>query len=391
MKMPTVVFTTSVIHFPTRAGAELRIENCIKALSKVSTLHIVCRLAANNTGGPAAVSHYQQYADSVSFTPRQMHGSAASTLDDEQEYLTNLAQRVGADVIWLGYGNISYPLLKQLKEKTRCKVVVDTDSVWSRFLKRGMPFEKNPERRANIEHSGKLKEEEERWGTQLADVTTAVSDIDADYYRGLTEDPKRVHIFPNVIDPECYYPVPPPAEFRRPCVYLSGWFGHASPMEDAANWFIEEIWPTVHKAVPAAHFYVVGRDSDAVLSHVKDPSISITGSVHSVLPYLANVDVVVVPLRFESGTRYKILEAAMCSRPVVSTTLGAEGLDLHSGRDCLVADKPVQFADAIVTLLNDELLSKELAKNLKQLVSTEYTVESLAKSAEGILNYLLHD
>ena len=74
-------------------------------------------------------------------------------------------------MIWIGYGNISYPLLRYLKDNTRYPVVLDTDSVWSRFIERGLPYAKTPELREKIEREVREKVEEERWGTALADVT----------------------------------------------------------------------------------------------------------------------------------------------------------------------------------------------------------------------------
>ncbi|PJB62341.1 MAG: hypothetical protein CO095_18565, partial [Armatimonadetes bacterium CG_4_9_14_3_um_filter_58_7] len=133
------------------------------------------------------------------------------------------ADAVGADVIWLGYGNISYPLLDYLKQNSCRRVVVDTDSVWSRFLLRGIPYATAGREAKRIEKAGRQKEFEEVRGTRLADVTTAVSPVDVDYYLKLARHPRQVHIFSNAIDMESYRQRPPaPPMLIKPCLHLAG-------------------------------------------------------------------------------------------------------------------------------------------------------------------------
>jgi glycosyltransferase involved in cell wall biosynthesis len=312
--------------------------------------------------------------------------------ESERAYrvLLKRADCICADLIWLGYGNISYPLLRYIKEHSDYKVVLDTDSVWSRFILRGLPFAQDDQERRRIEGEGKEKEVEERWGTELADVTTAVSEVDAEYYRTLARHPHQVHLFSNAIDPESYLKVPPPPDnFRRPCLYLAGTFGPRSPMDDAARWAIREILPMVRLQVPDIHFYIVGSGSDHTLSNIRDSGITTTGRLPSTLPHLCYADVAIVPLRFESGTRFKILEAAACGIPIVSTTLGAEGIPVTHEENILIADEPRSFADSIVRLIRDRHFALGLAKNLKTLVYERYSVKSLTQEGQRILEYVL--
>jgi glycosyltransferase involved in cell wall biosynthesis len=93
-------------------------------------------------------------------------------------------------------------------------------------------------------------------------------------------------------------------------------------------------------------------------------------------------------LKFESGTRFKILEAGACGIPLVSTTLGAEGLPVIHEEHILLADDPAGFADAIVRLIGDKQLAERLASNCRELVRTSYSVESLRREAAHILALL---
>ena len=413
--MVRVLFTTPVLRHPAIGGPTLRVQNSIKALSQISDLYIYSRVSLDALGGANGLSFYEQYCKGFHFAPsvspdsgyssfaktvinllsRRIVNRNLSATDQEVwkdfRYLLDIAGDIKADVIWLGYGNISYPLLKYVKSHSGYKVVLDTDSVWSRFVLTGLPFAEDKEERRRVEKEGREKEEEERWGTQLADVTTAVSEVDADYYRSLAKHPQQVYLFSNVIDIETYKQIPPPPDnFEKPCIYLAGTFyATQCPMVDATRWVVAEVLPLVRRQIPDIHFYVVGRGSDQTLSDIDDPGITITGELPSVLPYLCHADVALVPLKWESGTRFKILEAGACGTPVVSTTLGAEGIPVTHEKDILIADEPEQFADCIIKLIRNHDLAQAMAENLRTLVHEKYTIASLAEEGQRILKYLM--
>lgn len=408
-KQPTILFVTPVLEHPAAGGPQLRIENSIKALSRVCELDIFSGSPLTvGDAGKDAREFYQRYCHEFCILPsltrrvsnnrylRKLLRIARSLYQSDFAYdasfILDHVDRRNIDVVWFGYGNISYPLIKCVKQmRPGLEVVCDTDSVWSRFILRELPYVTGP-RRQQILKSGREKEAEERAWVNLCDVTTAVSEVDAEYYRGLAKNSKCVHLFSNVIDPSTYLDVPPPAKnVRSPSIYLAGSFWPASPMENAARWVIEEVLPLVRQSVPEAHFFIVGKDSDRVLDDIKDPGITVTGKLPSVLPYLCHVDVALVPLKFESGTRFKILEAGACKIPLVSTTLGAEGIPVIDGEHILIADEPVAFANAIIRLLSNKVLANRLALNCHNLVNEYFSVEFLADEAKRILEYLDHD
>jgi glycosyltransferase involved in cell wall biosynthesis len=410
---PAILFVTPVLGHPPKGGPELRIENSIKALAKVSTVSLYCRMSRSRMGGDTAVRYLETLVNRLDFAPfcrrkpglsslvprginrisRTVLGRNLAVVSDEVEAeyqdVVRTAELLGVDVIWLGYGNISYPLLKYIKEHSGFPVVLDTDSVWSRFVLRGLPYGKNEKEKKRIEKEGFQKEEEERWGTKLADVTTGVSMTDMEYYRGLTNDPAKVHLFSNGIDLDDYARVAPPDGFRKPCMYLAGTFWQGSPMEDAARWMLDLVLPRLTRELPGIHFYIAGRGSKEVLADVHDDDVTISGELPSVLPYLTNASVAVVPLRFESGTRFKILEAGACNIPVVSTTLGAEGIPVVDGKDILIADTPEDFTRSVARIIRDRELAISLTRNLKELVANHYSIDVLAREGDEIINYLI--
>jgi glycosyltransferase involved in cell wall biosynthesis len=401
-----VLYTSPVLEHPAVGGPQLRVENSIKALSTKCELDILSRSMAPREVRAQTAEFFRAYC-SAFLSASRLEGRTfarrvrrrlrstfrdpfdADAREDARQILEHVDRR-GIGIVWFGYGNISFPLVRRIRAlRPSLKLVCDTDSVWSRFILRELPYVTGL-RRLRIYRAGKSKEREERAWVQLCDVTTAVSEVDAEYYRGLTAHKSRIHLLPNVIDVDSYgSPPAKPPGFRNPSIYLAGTFGHFhSPMDTAARWMLEKVMPRLLKRIPDLHFYIVGNNSDTGFGHLNGPNITATGRLDSVLPYLCHSDVALVPLQFESGTRFKILEAGACGVPLVSTTLGAEGIPTVDGRDILIADQPEAFADAILRLIEDKALASRLAANCRQLVRNEFSLARLARDAQQILAYL---
>lgn len=400
-----ILYTTPILEHPPAGGPQLRVDNTIKALARECELFIVSRAPPFAVGQADAFDHYRSLCQDLSTSPlaarlpRNRYFNKALRLASEVSgvsacsdagFILDRVDRWSCDAVWLGFGNISFPLIRELRRRRpTLKMVCDTDSVWSRFVLRELPYARGL-RKLRIAWSGRRKVAQERAWVRICDVTTAVSEVDAAYYREIAQDPSRIRIFSNVIDLETYRVQPAPApEVRRPSIYLAGTFGHAnSPMDMAARWLLEEVMPLLLRKEPDLRLFIVGARSDLMFGHLDDPNIVVTGKVPSVLPFLCHVDVALVPLKFESGTRFKILEAAACRVPIVSTTLGAEGLPVSDGEHLLLADDASSFASAILRLLGNRRLAEELAQNSRDLVEREYSVDALRREARAILEAL---
>lgn len=398
-----VLFTSPMMETPPKSGPHLRIENSIKALAKVSELHILSGVPEFLIGGKDARDYYQRMAYAFDYLPTVKHLSSfkwfrrpqkiwKALFADDAKAIIQYAKKHKMDAIWFGFGNISYPLIKQVTSANiGIPLICDTDSVWSRFLFRELPFIECQQKQKEVLQAVQQKEQEERDWVQWCDVTLAVSEVDAQYYRAISSEPDKIAIFPNAIDLDFYQqPVAPLKGFHHPAVILSGSFGKAtSPMNRAADWVLKDIWPRVLEKLPQAHLYIVGNHSDISYSHVRHPSITIAGRVPSILPYLKHAQVAITPLQFESGTRFKILEAGACQLPMVSTTLGAEGLDVKHGEEILIADDAQSFAEQIIYVLEHPELAKQMAKKCYDFVSAGFGLHSLSDHASGVLKKIV--
>ncbi len=160
-----------------------------------------------------------------------------------------------------------------------------------------------------------------------------------------------------------------------------------TPNIDGVSYFCEEILPLILARKPDCRVAIVGRTPPPSVSRLAEihPQVVVTGTVPDIRPYLWGSQVCIVPLRIGGGTRLKIYEAMAARLPVVSTTVGAEGLPVSHGENILLADDPWQFAEACLALLADGAKRQQLAKQAWELVAARFSWKQAAESFERIL------
>ena len=146
------------------------------------------------------------------------------------------------------------------------------------------------------------------------------------------------------------------------------------PNAEGVHWFASEVYPLIRRELPGVCFYVVGSRPPRRIAELarRDGGVIVTGYVSDLSPVLRESGVVVVPVRSGSGMRVKILEAFARGLPVVSTTVGAEGIDVRDGEHLLTADEPEAFARAVITVLTEPDRSAALAQAARELVEARY-------------------
>jgi glycosyltransferase involved in cell wall biosynthesis len=186
----------------------------------------------------------------------------------------------------------------------------------------------------------------------------------------------RVEQLPVAIDP-AWYPPPDPAE--PPIVLICGAFGWA-PNVDGALAFLRQGWPALAQRFPEVRLRIAGKDPPAVLREEADRAgAEVTGYVESMPVEFAQAAVLLVPLWVGAGARVKIIEAAIAGLPVVSTSLGAEGLGLRTGVDFLLGDTPAELADRVSSLLESPEERRRLAQNALEVARCQWSMEAVAK------------
>lgn len=197
----------------------------------------------------------------------------------------------------------------------------------------------------------------------------------------------RVKLVENGVDTDYFRPLPESRANHLVFVGSMDWL----PNVDGMLYFLNDIYPLIKAAVPHVKLSIVGKNPPASLARAATTtsSVYVTGTVDDVRPYVADTSVFVVPLRFGGGTRLKILEAFAMGRAVVSTSLGAEGIEGLNGQHFLIADEPKQFADAVVRLLSDEGLRASLTSRARQLAEGVYSWDVVGSKLLSYYNGLL--
>jgi glycosyltransferase involved in cell wall biosynthesis len=201
-------------------------------------------------------------------------------------------------------------------------------------------------------------------------------------------DPAHISVVPTGVDLSKYR-YDPNLRPQEALVVFTGSMDW-QPNIDGVEFFCNDIWPLVLKRVPHARFRIVGRDPHPRVMKLASASVEVTGTVPSIVDHLREAAAIVVPLRIGGGTRIKIYEGMAMGKATVSTTVGAEGLDVQHQRDIFLEDSPSTFADAVITLLQNEDARRRIeagaaatAHKYDWSVITEKFIEVLQKTIEA--------
>jgi sugar transferase (PEP-CTERM/EpsH1 system associated) len=189
-----------------------------------------------------------------------------------------------------------------------------------------------------------------------AGALTVVSDAEAEICRRFAPD-SPIHVVRNGVDLAYFQPVECPRELA--CVFVGAL--DYRPNVDGACWFCDEVWPALHAKRPEAKLYLVGRrPAPAVRRLAGRPGVELVGQVPDVRPYLARAAVSVVPLRLARGVQNKVLEALAMARPTVASPPALAGLRAKPGTHLLSAVTPAEWVAAVLRLLDDDALARQL-------------------------------
>jgi len=213
----------------------------------------------------------------------------------------------------------------------------------------------------------------------------------ADLVLTVTEDDRQqlrrdlpgaeVAVVPNIHRPRAVLPAL--AERRRGSLLFVGWFVHP-PNADAVLWFVREVLPQLRRVVPDVEVVIVGDSPPPEIRKLEESrGVRVTGYVPDTTPYLDAAWVSIAPLRYGAGMKGKVGEAMAAGLPVVTTSIGAEGMELKDGVTALVADTPEAFADAVRRLCTDDALHQEISARALAHVRERYDLPVVAARLEA--------
>ena len=155
------------------------------------------------------------------------------------------------------------------------------------------------------------------------------------------------------------------------------------PNVQGIEWFLREIWPDIHAGFPKLKFYVAGRNMPDWLKKLDRVGVEAIGEVENAVDFMNSKSIMVVPLLSGSGMRIKIIEGMALGKTIISTTIGAEGIDYEDETNILIADEPEEFVSAIKKCINNTEMANRLGKNARLLAEKEYSNASLVGRLVG--------
>jgi glycosyltransferase involved in cell wall biosynthesis len=355
---------------PDRASGDLRFWRLLKVIAKTNDVTFCI------TGDLTWQRSIVGYEDTGNYR-RRLEDLGISILDSRPR---EAVMSMVFDVVLFEFFYCAEPLIDDIKLcLPRSRIIVDSvDVAYQRLLRKASVT-------GEAEHAkaARLVKKRELAVYKKADLVITVTEADA---RLLGEESMmiRTKVIPNI------HEVPPMdhATSRRSDVLIFvGSFLH-EPNVDAMEYFCRDVLPLVHKDFPSVKLLIVGTSPPTSIQRLACDKVSVLGHVPDLSPYLYSSYISIAPLRYGSGMKGKVCEAMAHGLPVVTTTIGMEGIGLTPMKDVLIADTPVDFAKAIGHLLGDRQLYDRIRGNAWSFVRANYSEEAVAERVNVFLSRL---
>lgn len=375
--------------FPLNTGKRIRTFNLIDRLAKRHEVIYLCRenginfevespVTIRKIPSPvpkkAGVMFYGRLA--LNLTSRLPYIVSSHYSDDFEHETLKLAQEV--DVVHCEWTPYAWSMRKLFP----CPSVLVTHNVESQIWERYYKNENNPVKKFYIYQQWQKLVRFEKWACKQFSQVTAVSEEDKRTL-GQQYGAKNVTVVPNGVDVD--YFTPQDSDIRIYNMVFTGSMDWR-PNQDAVVYFLDSIYPLIQKQFPEVSFTVVGRNPpDWLMSKGKNiKNVEFTGTVDDVRPYIARSSLFVVPLRIGGGSRLKILESLAMAKPVLSTNIGAEGLEVQNGETIILADDPVNFSGEAIEILRQSKKFDYVGRNGRELVISRYSWDAITPILESV-------
>jgi glycosyltransferase involved in cell wall biosynthesis len=391
-----ILWVNSNFLHPTTKGGQIRSLEMLRWLHQWHEIHYVAIQNPSHPEGPRLASEYSSRCYPFPYTVPSKSSPAFYA-----ELARGLFSSTPVAVSRFDPPGMDTFLADLIRKEQFDRAVVDHLAPTSYFpdLEHSILFQHNVETmiwQRNVEHAATLARrlyfkvqarrmfEYERRVSLASGHIVAVSQIDADAMRSLF-GVTRVTPIGTGVNLEYFTPPPDPSP-QADIVFVGSmdWLANI----DGVKYFVQEVLPLIRSQQPACRFAVVGRTPPREILDfaAADPGILITGTVPDIRPYLWGAKISIVPLRIGGGTRLKIYESMAAATAVVSTSIGAEGLEVQHPHNIRLADTPTALAAQCLELLGNDAERRRMASAGLKMVSDKYSWESVARDFESILH-----
>lgn len=385
--MARILFLTELLPYPLVSGAKIRAYYVLRYLATRHQVTLLSFVRADDR--PGDVAHLESIVDQVLTIPlqrswpRNIRAMLVSLATGQpaiiaREAIGAMRDRVNgllaADKVDIIHAD-QIPMAQYglLGEKAGAGTLLDQHNATFQIVRRLARHERNPGKWLFLQREARAFARYEVEVCRRFDHVTFVTEEDrqalsAQASGELPADHSTV--IPICVDPGAVRPVTPAsAPFRVTHVGTMYW----PPNVEGMLWFFETVWPLVRSQAPAARLTLIGKNPPRAIQALgEQPGVEVLGYVEDLDPYLAETAAFVVPLRAAGGMRVKILDAWCWGLPIVSTTIGAEGISVQDGDNILIADEPADLARAVVRLLCEPELHGRLRTAGRRWVEARY-------------------
>ncbi|MCB9139525.1 MAG: glycosyltransferase [Caldilineaceae bacterium] len=396
--MARILFLTQVLPYPLNSGAKVRAYYVLRYLTQHHTVSLVSFIRANDSED--AVAHLRQFCASVQTAP--MHRSRRLTATaalrslgtglpllierDETAAMYQLLEQVVAedeyDYIHADQTSMArYARWVQdrlVGSGIKPVLVLDAHNALFKVVTRLAEARRDPVMRCLLQREAKRLTRYEKEAYARFDHVVFVTE----------EDRADFDLPSAAVIPICREPAAQPVVRTIDRPFRVTFIGplHWPPNADGVRWMLHEIWPRIVARKPHARLTIIGADPPADLIEASESALNVevTGYVDDLLPYLAETAAFIVPLRAGGGMRVKIIDGWTWGLPIVSTSVGAEGIETQQGRNILLADGPVEFADRVLDLFSAPALATSLRASGRATVEEHYDWRCIYSAWAGI-------
>jgi glycosyltransferase involved in cell wall biosynthesis len=387
-----VLLLTQVLPYPPDSGPKIKTWNVLKYLARQHQVTLVSFVRGDQS---SEVEHLRPYCEAIYTIPmkRGLIGDGLAMLrsllsnqpwmmvrDDRRamhQLLSRLASEKPFDIAHADQLNMA----QYAQPISGAKKVLDAhNALWLLYKRLANTMRPGPKKWL-LERDWRLLKTYEGNICREFDGVLAVSEEDKMALLEASGQTKPITVIPIAVDTHELQPVQRLPEANH-ILHIGTMFW--PPNIDGIEWFLHEIFPLIRAERPDIHFDVVGARPPQHLLDLNQQNIgvNVTGYVKDAHPYLQQAGVMIVPLRAGGGMRVKILESLAQGMPVVSTTLGAEGIAVKHGHHLLIADTPEQFAQAVIKILADRSFADFLGKSGRELIERQYDFQVACQSIE---------
>jgi polysaccharide biosynthesis protein PslH len=401
--MSRILFLSQLVPYPLDAGPKVRSYYVLRQLSQKHRVTLLAFSRSDDT--PASIKHLLDFCEEVHLV--KMHRSlfrnilamvesllTRKSFIISRDFIPEMARTIDnliktkqfdaihADQLWM-----AQYALRARKIAPDLKLLLDEHNACFQIWMRLAVGERNPLKRLLLEREwNRLREYEAYTCSQFDHIVTVTEEnhntlrslVDSQKKQseksGFQETQKRFSIIPICIDTNSILPVQTiPGSLDVLHIGTMFWM----PNIEGVLWFAREVWPKVIAQIPQATFTIAGKKPPAEIHGLSKngagkSSIQVIGYIPDLQPYLTKAGVFIVPLLSGSGMRVKIIDAWCWGLPIVSTSIGAEGIHFDPGKNILIADDPEDFANAVVKILHEPLLAQMLSLNGRRWVEENY-------------------